>query len=272
MAGAGVFRESAVVVTGASAGIGAELARRLAGEGAWLALGARDAARLEEVAAECRARGGRAIAVPTDVGEEAQCRALVERAVEEYGRVDTLVNNAGLSMWARFDEITDLSIFERLMRVNYLGSVFCTHHALPHLRRSRGRIVGVSSLAGLNGIPTRSAYAASKHAMTGFFDSLRIELHGTGVTVTMVYPGFVHTEIRERAFGPDGRPLGTGNSPVREGEVMTAEECARRIAEGAAARRREVVMTGRAKVGRWLKLVAPGVVDRIARDAIEKGR
>ena len=266
------FRDNVVVVTGASAGIGAELARQLAAGGAWLALAARGAARLEEVAAECRALGGKALAVPTDVGEEAQCRALVERTVAEYGRLDTLVNNAGIGMWARFDEITDLSIFERVMRVNYLGSVYCTHHALPHLKRSRGRIVGVSSLTGRTGVPTRSAYAASKHAMAGLFDTLRIELDGTGVSVTMIYPGFVATEIRERAFGPDGRPLGAGNSPVREREVMTAEECARRIVDAAAARRREVVMTARARVGMWLKLIAPGAVDRIARRAIARGR
>ncbi|HEX8274332.1 MAG TPA: SDR family oxidoreductase [Longimicrobiaceae bacterium] len=266
------FRDNVVVVTGASAGIGAELARQLADGGARLALAARDAARLEEVAAECRARGGRALVVPTDVGEEAQCRALVERTVAEYGRLDTLVNNAGIGMWARFDEITDLSIFERVMRVNYLGSVYCTHHALPHLKRARGRIVGVSSLTGKTGVPTRSAYAASKHAMAGLFDSLRIELDGSGVSVTMIYPGFVATEIRERAFGPDGRPLGAGNSPVREREVMTVEECARQIVEATAARRREVVMTARAKVGMWLKLVAPGAVDRIAKRAIDQGK
>ncbi len=272
MSGPAAFRDNVVVVTGASAGIGAELARQLASGGAWLALAARDAARLEEVAADCRARGGRALAVPTDVGEEAQCGALVERTVAEYGRLDTLVNNAGLSMWARFEEITDLSIFERIMRVNYLGSVYCTHHALPHLGRSRGRIVGVSSLTGKTGVPTRSAYAASKHAMAGFFDSLRIELDGTGVSVTMIYPGFVSTEIRERAFGPDGTPLGAGNSPVREREVMTVEECARRIVAASAARKREVVMTARARVGMWLKLVAPGAVDRIARKAIAEGK
>ena len=266
------FRENAVVLTGASRGIGREMAFQLADQGAWLALAAREAGALEEVATECRRRGARAVAIPADVGEEAQCAALVARAVEEFGRVDTLVNNAGIGMWARFDEITDLSIFERVMRVNYLGSVYCTHHALPHLKRSRGRIVGVSSLTGKTGVPTRSAYAASKHAMAGLFDSLRIELDGTGVSVTMIYPGFVATEIRERAFGPDGRPLGAGNSPVREREVMTAEECARRIVGAAAARRREEVMTARARVGMWLKLISPGAVDRIARRAIAQGK
>jgi short-subunit dehydrogenase len=265
-----IFHENVVIVTGASDGIGAEVARQLADQGAWLALAARDAEKLEAVAAECRARGGRALVVPTDVAEQEQCRRLVDRTVEAYGRVDTLVNNAGIGMWARFDEVTDLTPFERIMQVNYFGSLYCTHHALPHLKRSRGRIVGVSSLTGRTGVPTRSGYAASKHAMAGFFDSLRIELADEGVSVTMIYPGFVATDIRRRAFGPDGRPL--GKSPVREAEVMSVEECARRTVAAAAARRREVVMTARARVGMWLKLISPAVVDRIARRAIERGR
>lgn len=267
---ADAFRENVVVITGASEGIGRELALRLAGQGAWLALAARDAAKLDAVAAECRGRGGRAVAVRTDVGDQAQCRALIDRAVAEFGRIDTLVNNAGISMWARFDEVTDLAPFERMMQVNYFGSVYCTHAALPHLKRTRGRIVGVSSLTGRAGVPTRSGYAATKHAMAGFFDSLRIELEDDGVTVTMVYPGFVSTAIRAHAFGPDGRPL--ASSPVRESEVMTPEECARQIVAAMASRRRELIMTLRGKVGAWIKLVAPGVVDRIARRAIEQGR
>lgn len=264
------FHENVVVVTGASDGIGRELAMQLAGQGAWLALAARDAEKLEEAAAACRARGGRAIALPTDVADETQCRRLIARTVNEYGRIDTLVNNAGVSMWARFDEVTDLAPFERMMRVNYLGSVYCTHAALPYLKRTRGRIVGISSLTGKAGVPTRSGYAASKHAMAGFFDTLRIELADDGVTVTMIYPGFVSTHIRERAYGPDGRPLGA--SPVREGEVMTVEACARQIVRAMETRRRELIMTLRGRVGAWIKLVAPGLVDRIARRAIERGK
>lgn len=264
------FRENVVVITGASDGIGREVALRMAEQGAWLSLAARDAAKLEEAAAECRARGGRAIAVPTDVADQAQCRRLMDRTVEEYGRIDTLVVNAGVTMWARLDEVTDLAPFETMMRVNYLGGVYCAHAALPHLKRARGRIVGVSSLTGRAGVPTRSGYAASKHAMTGFFDSLRIEVADDGVSVTMVFPGFVCTAIRTRAFGPDGQPLRA--SPVREADVMTPEECARQIVRAAAARRRELIMTARGKVGAWLKLIAPGLVDRIARRAIERGR
>lgn len=266
------FRDNVVVLTGASAGIGHQMALQLAAQGAQLALAARDAAKLEETAAACRAQGARVIAVPTDVGDEAQCRALIERAAAEFGRIDTLVNNAGIGMWARFDEMTDLAPFERIMRVNYLGSVYPTYYALPHLKRTRGRIVAVNSLTGRTGVPTRSGYAASKHAAAGFFDTIRIELEDSGITVTQVFPGFVATEIRERAYGPDGRPLGAGNSPVKEREVMTAEECARQIIDAAAKRKRELIMTLRGKIGARLKLIAPRLVDRIAKKAIAQGK
>ncbi|MEP7260659.1 MAG: SDR family NAD(P)-dependent oxidoreductase, partial [Usitatibacter sp.] len=129
---------------------------------------------------------------------------------------------------------------------------------------------GVASLAGKTGVPTRTGYAASKHAMTGFFDSLRIELDGSGVAVTMIYPGFVSTGIRENATGPDGKPIQV--SPVKEGEVMGVEECARIIVNAIETRKREVVMTARGKIGLWLKLFAPALIDRIAKRAIEKGR
>lgn len=264
------FRDNVVVLTGASRGIGRELALQLADQGARLVLSARDAAGLEAVAAECRTRGGQAVAIPADVAEEPQCAALIAGAVEAFGRIDTLINNAGISMWALFESVTDLSIFERILRVNFLGSVYCTSYALPHLKKTRGRIVAVSSLTGKTGVPTRSGYAASKHAMHGFFDTLRIELAGSGVTVTLACPDFVATEIRERAFGPDGKPL--GESPVQESRVMTAETCARLILAGAARRKRELILSGRGKLGLWLKLLAPALVDRIARKAIAAGK
>lgn len=264
------MRGNVVIVTGASKGIGAELARQLAARGAALALAARDLPALERVAAECRAAGAQAKAIACDVTVEADCRRLVEATVAAFGRVDTLVNNAGATMYLPFAEVTDPALFARIMEVNYLGAVYCTFHALPHLEASRGRLVGIASLTALTGVPTRSGYAASKHAMRGFFDSLRIELADSGVTVTMIYPGFVSTGIRENASGPDGRPIAV--SPVKEGEVMGVEECARTTAAAIAARKREVVMTFRGKMGMFLKLIAPGLVDRIARRAIEKGR
>jgi short-subunit dehydrogenase len=263
-------KDNVVAITGASKGIGAELARQLAVKGAKLVLAARNEKELESVAAECRALGATVVIVRADVAVERDCQAIVAGAVLAFGRLDTFVNNAGVSMWARFADIEDMSILERIMQVNYMGAVYCTRHALPHLRESRGRIVGVASLAGMVGVPTRSGYSASKHAMRGFFDSLRIELDGTGVTVTMIYPGFVSTGIRENASGPGGKPIEI--SPVREGEVMGVVECARRIATAIERREREVVMTARGKMGLWLKLLAPSLVDRMAKRAIEKGR
>jgi short-subunit dehydrogenase len=265
-----LLKDKAVIITGASSGIGRELARRMAVAGARLSLAARDVKRLEDVRAECQGLGAKALAVPTDVCEPDQCAVLIRKTVEHFGGVDVLVNNAGLSMWAEFEQIEDLTIFERIMRVNYLGSVYCTHYALPHLKKSRGRIVGISSLTGKTGVPTRTGYAASKHAMAGFFDSLRIEVAPHGISVTMVYPGFVATEVRERAFGADGLPM--GKSTVQEEKVMTVEKCAELILRAIEKRKRERVMTFRGRAGLWLKLIAPGLVDRIARRAIREGR
>ena len=264
------MKDNVVVITGASKGIGAEVARLLAAKGARLVLAARNEKELAAVAEECRKAGAAVVSVKADVAVERDCQAIVAGAVLAFGRLDTLVNNAGVSMWARFEDIEDMSILERIMQVNYMGAVYCTHHALPHLRESRGRIVGVSSLAGRVGVPTRTGYSASKHAMTGFFDSLRIELEDSGITVTMIYPGFVSTGIRENATGPDGKPILV--SPVKEGEVMSVEDCARRIVKAIEGREREVVMTARGKMGLWLRLLAPSLVDRIARRAIERGR
>ena len=233
-------------------------------------LAARNDAELAQVAAECERLGAKVICVRADVASARDCQTIVSGAVLAFGRVDVLVNNAGVSMWARFEEIADPSVLERIMQVNYMGSVYCTAYALPYLRASRGRIVGICSLAGLVGVPTRTGYSASKHAMRGFFDSLRVELADTGVTVTMIYPGFVATGIRENATGPDGKPILV--SPVKESQVMSVEDCARRIVKAIEGREREVVMTARGKIGLFLKLVAPGLVDRMARRAIEKGR
>src|SRR5262249_38280488 len=153
-------------------------------------------------------RGAQAIAIGTDVTDEAQCRTLVERAVQSFGRIDTLVNNAGVSMHAWFEETTDFSTYERLLRVNFLSCVALTRFALPHLKRARGLIVGVSSMAGKTGVPARTAYCASKFALGGFFEALRIELRGSGVDVTMVFPGVVATEIRRHGLNGAGNSAG----------------------------------------------------------------
>ncbi|HEX8434005.1 SDR family oxidoreductase [Archangium sp.] len=266
------MRGKTVVITGASSGIGEELAVALAARGAHVVLAARDEAALARVKQRCEQAGGRALVVPTDVSDPEACRRMVERSVAELGGIDALVNNAGMAMRGRFEDVTDLSIFERLMRVNYLGAVYCTHHALPHLKARRGLVVAISSLTGKSGVPGRTGYAATKHAMQGFFDSLRIELLGQGVDVLVVSPGFVATPIRARAVGPDGR---TGHEDIAEEQgrrMMDAPTCADLILRAMERREREVVMIPAAKLMLALKALVPGVVDRIASRMIKQVR
>jgi short-subunit dehydrogenase len=173
-------------------------------------------------------------------------------------------------MIARFDEVQDLSVFEAVMRVNYLGAVYATWHAVPELKKTRGQIVAVTSLTGLTGVPYRTGYAASKHAMHGFFESLRIELADSGIAVTIAAPDFVVSEIQKRAFGPDGKPL--GRSPLQEDKIMTAEACAAAIIEAMEKRRRLWVGSLRGRMGRWVRLIAPGLIDRVALKAAREGK
>lgn len=263
-----MFAGKVIAITGASEGIGAELARQVAGKGVWLALAARNLEKLEQTAAECRLRGAEAVAIRCDVGAEVDCRYFIEETLRKYSSLDILVNNAGVSGHARFEEVTDFGWYEDLMRVNYLGSLYCTRYALPHLKKRRGQIVAISSLAGLVGIPGRTGYSPTKAAQALFFEALRLELQESGVDITIVYPGVVATGIRLRGYGPDGRPA--GKSSLKEDNAMPVEECVRQIIEATRARKRDLVMTLPGKLGLWLKLAFPRVVDRMILRALKK--
>jgi short-subunit dehydrogenase len=261
-----------IVITGASDGIGAEVARQLAAAGKadmGLVLAARNAEHLSQVAAQCQALGAQALVVKTDVGVQADCRNLIAQAMQKFGRIDALINNAGISAQALLQDVKadDLGWYEDLMRINLWGSVWCTHAALPHLKASQGAIVAVSSLAGLVGVPGRTAYCASKFAMTGFFEALRVELKSAGVSVTTAYPGVVATQIRYRGLNAAG--VAAGSSGLKEDAAMSVEECARLIITGMQRREREVVMSAKGKLGRWLKLIAPGAVESMALAALK---
>jgi short-subunit dehydrogenase len=259
-----------IIITGASDGIGAEVARQLArrhGAQVALVLAARNAAMLEQVAAQCAAAGAQTLVVVTDVSVQAQCVALVDACVARFGRIDALINNAGRSAHALFSEVENLAWYEELMRINLWGSVWCTHAALSNLKEARGSIVAVSSLAGLVGVPGRTAYSATKFAMGGFFEALRAELKPFGVSVTTAYPGVVATQIRHRGFNAAGGAL--GSSSLKEDKAMPVEECASLIVDGMEARKREVVMSSKGKLGRWMKLIAPGLVEKMALAALK---
>jgi short-subunit dehydrogenase len=246
------------VITGASDGIGAEMARQLAASHkaeVGLVLAARKLEALQAVAALCQTQGAQTLCVRTDVGVREDCLSLIAQAVEKFGRIDALINNAGISAQALLEEVpaSKLSWYEDVMRVNLWGSVWCTHAALPHLIAAKGRIVAVSSLAGIVGVPGRTAYSASK------------KMHG--VSVTTAYPGVVLTQIRAHGLNALGQTL--GSSGLKEDSAMTVQTCARLIIAGMNARQREVVMTGKGKLGRWLKLIAPGLVEKMALNAVK---
>ncbi len=260
---------SVVIITGASEGIGAEIAWQLAqthGTNISLVLAARSESKLQQVAQRCTALGARVMIYPIDLSNEEACYALVDATVQTFGQIDTLINNAGMSAHALLGDVKDLSWCRNLMDINFWGAAWCTHAALAHLKSSKGRIVAVSSHAGLFGVPGRSAYSATKFAMSGFFDCLRIELRPFGVSVTVAYPGVVATNIRQRGFAHDGKALGF--SSLKETHAMSVQTCAKLIVAGMNKRKPEVVMTLKARLGRFAKLLAPRIIEYAASRAV----
>jgi short-subunit dehydrogenase len=263
------FSGRSILITGASEGIGRALALELAKGGARLTLVARNEARLKELAAEVEQLGSQAQVVIADVTQAEAAPRMVAAAIGAFGALDILVLNAGGTMWAAFDALKDpVAASRELMELNFFACVRITEAALPHIKRAKGLIVPVASVAGFTGVPTRTLYAASKHALVGFFESLRVELRGSGVDITLIAPDFVVTEIHARAMGADGRPIGHGKLDPRK--VMTAEACAKRIAKAMKKRQRLLITSARGRSGRWLKLLAPGLVDRIAARAVAR--
>lgn len=261
------FRDNVTVITGASYGIGRELAVQLARLGARLVLAGRSRDKLDESARLCaEASGSTPAVVAADVRQENDCGSIIDRAVDEYGRLDTLIANAGVSMDAPFEAIADSSHYARILETNVLGAMYCTRFALPHLKRTRGRLVAMSSIAGKTGVPGYSIYAASKHALVGFFESLRIEIRQSGVSVSIMMPDFVSSGIHERELNAEGVPVGDGHY-VDYDRVMDVPTCARIVIDAAAKRKRQVIMSRRGRLGQWVKLIAPGVIDGIARRA-----
>ena len=262
-----IFRDCSVIITGASSGIGRAVALALADAGASLALAARNGKRLEQVVQQCIERGGQAICIPTDVSSEEQCQTLIERTVAEYKQLDMLVSNAGMGQVSMLADLPNLSQFKQVIDVNFMGAVYCTYHALPHLVQSRGRIVAVSSLAGKIALPGNTSYVASKHALQGFCDALRMEMALVGVSVTVISPYWVVTEFHEAMLDKKGTPRGKQGRAIYTRNMMTAERCAKIALEAAYKRRREVLM-GPGRLLVWLKLISPGFLDWLSIKAI----
>ncbi|MFI3324049.1 MAG: SDR family oxidoreductase [Rikenellaceae bacterium] len=256
-----------VIVTGASSGIGEALARVYASAGARVVLAARQEAKLEAIAAEITAAGGSALYSACDVVVPEDCECLVKKAIEAYGRIDVLLCNAGLSMRALFDDV-ELDVLHRLMDVNFWGTVNCVKYALPHLQKSRGSIVGVSSVAGLHGLPARTGYSASKYAMTGFLETIRIENLKKGLHVMIACPGFTASNVRFSALTADGSSQ--GETPRSEEKMMTSEEVAHIIMRDTAKRKRLCLMEFDGRATHLVKKFLPNFLDKMFYNAMAK--
>lgn len=262
------FKNKVVIITGASSGIGKALAEELAKRGANVVLGARQYVTLCEITAELETRYQiKALAVQTDVSKESDCEMLVKQALITFGKIDVLINNAGLSMRALFNDV-DLSVLKNLMDVNFWGTVYCTKYALPEILKTKGSVVAVSSIAGYRGLPGRTGYSSSKFAMNGFMESLRTELLKTGVHIMVACPGFTTSNIRVAALAKDGSAH--GETSMEEGKMMTSESVAEIISNGIVERKRTLIMTGQGKLAVWVNKLFPAFADKKVFDLFAK--
>ena len=201
----------------------------------------------------------KALAVQCDVSKEEDCISLIKQTITSFGKIDGLINNAGLSMRALFNDV-DLSVLKNLMDVNFWGTVYCTKYALPEILKTKGSIVSVSSIAGYRGLPGRTGYSSSKFAMNGFMESLRTENLKTGIHVMVACPGFTTSNIRFAALAKDGNAH--GETSMEEGKMMTSEAVAKIICDGIADRKRTLIMTGQGKLAVWMNKLFPKFTDK----------
>ena len=254
------MQKKVVVITGASSGIGKALAKKYANEGWNLVLAARRFDRLEALKNELNHT--EILPVKTDVARESDCKNMIEKAIEKFGRIDVLINNAGISMRALFNQ-TDLEVMRKVMDVNYWGTVYCTKYAMPYLLKSKGSLAGIISVGGYIGLPGRSGYSASKFAVRGFLETVRIENLKTGLHVLIAAPGFTTSEIRKSALNGSGKQQ--GETPRNEDKMMSAEECAGHIFNAVQKRKRELVLTFvEGKLTVFLSKFFPGFIEKMS--------
>jgi short-subunit dehydrogenase len=261
------MKNKVIIITGGSSGIGRACALAFGKAGGKVVISARNTQKLDEVGRELAAAGIDYLAVTGDVSKEADCVRLIEETVARFGKIDVMLNNAGISMRALFQDV-DLNVIRQLMDINFWGTVYCTKYALPHLLKSKGSVIGVSSIAGYQGLPGRTGYSASKFAMQGFLGALRTETLHQGLHVMIACPGFTASNIRNTALAADGRQQ--GESPRDEGKMMSSEQVAGLILEGTRKRRRELVMTAQGKLTVFLSKWFPGITDKLVYNHMKK--
>ena len=257
------MKDKVIIITGASSGIGKALAFECARQGARLVLASRSA--IDDP--ELRKISAAILYVPTDVTKESDCQALIQKAVDKFGRIDVLICNAGISMRALFAEV-DLNVIRQLMDTNFWGTVYCTKYALPYLLQSRGSVVGVSSIAGYKGLPGRSGYSASKFAMQGFLEVLRIENLKKGLHVLIACPGFTASNIRNVALSKNG--TAQGETPLDESKLMPAEDVANKIIAAIKQKKHRLILTSQGKMTVLLNKFFPEFMDKMVYNHMAK--
>ena len=264
------LNDKIVVITGASSGIGKSLAEEFAKRGANLILGARHFVNLCTITQKLeQVYKIKAVAVQCDVTVEADCELLIKQALLTFGRIDVLINNAGISMRALFND-TDVKVLKSVMDVNFWGTVYCTKFALPEILKTQGSIVGVSSIAGYKGLPGRTGYSASKFAMNGFLDALRVENLKTGVHILTACPGFTASNIRNTALNKEGHSQ--KESTLNEEKMMSSDMVAKIIADGVEKRKRTLIMTGQGKLTVLISKFFPKLLDKLVFNVMAKER
>lgn len=254
------FKDKVIIVTGASSGIGLASAILFGSYGAKVVMAARSADKLAALAPKVSSNPDNVLCVKTDVSDEESCKNLVEQTVAKFGRIDVLVNNAGLSMRAMFKDL-DLKVIHSLMDVNFWGTVNCTKHALPYLLQTKGSVVGIISIAGYSALPARTGYSSSKYAIRGFLDTLRIEHLKDGLNVLVFAPGYTSSNVRNAALTADGSAQ--GETPLDEGKLMSAEEVAYKLAKALAARKSVATLTTLGKATVLAHRLFPRLTDKL---------
>jgi len=258
-----------VIITGASSGIGEALAKEYASLGRYnLVLAARNIDKLNVLAKTLESQGVEVLTVKTDVSKEADCENLIKLSVEKFDRIDILINNAGISMRAIFEDV-EISVLKRLMDVNFWGTVYCSKFALPYLLKTKGSLVGIISIAGYIGLPARTGYSASKYAMRGFLDTVRVENMKKGLHVLVAAPGFTASNVRSVALVKDGSHQ--GDTPRDESKMMSSETCAKLIRKAIDKRKRTLIMTFvEGKFTVWLSKRFPALLDKLSYNHMAK--
>ena len=261
------MKEKVVIITGGSSGIGKALACEFGSRGSHVLITGRSEKDLNETVAELRSKSISIVGVQADVSKEEDNRRMAAEALRHFGRIDVLINNAGISMRALFEEV-DLEVVKKVMDINFYGVLYATKYCLPEIKKNKGSVIGISSIAGFRGLPGRTGYSASKFALNGFLEVLRTELLNTGVHVMTACPGFTSSNIRKRSLTKDG--TSQGESPRNEETMMTPQECAAHIYHATVRRKRILILTTQGKLAVFLNKWMPGLADKMVYKVMAK--